>query len=245
MEKIRIAKYFSMCGIMSRRAAETEISSGKVYVNHEVAQIGQTIDPTSDIIIYKGKVIKPYTEKNICIMLNKPRGIVCTAKDEKGRKCVTDLCHVYDDNNNLIRLYPVGRLDMDSDGLILLTNDGELTNKLTHPRHNIPKIYHVTINAAISEPAIKSLGEPILLDGRYTAQTDTEKLEVSDKTTVVKFTLFEGRNRQIRRMCEFHGYEVLRLTRVAIGNLKLADLPIGKWRILNENEINYLKGQTN
>ena len=248
MEKIRISKYFSMCGIMSRRAAEAEIEAGKVYVNKQVARLGQSIDPNSDIITYKGKTIKPATGKKICIMLNKPRGIVCTARDEKGRTCITELCRVYDGNHNLIRLYPIGRLDMDSDGLILLTNDGELTNILTHPRHSIPKIYHVTLNSALSDSEIKTLGEPILIDGRYTSPADTVRLEefrARKDTTIVKFTLFEGRNRQIRRMCESHGYEVLKLTRTAIGDLKLENLPAGKWRTLTENEINYLKGQTN
>ena len=241
MEKIRLAKYFTDCGVMSRRAAEAEIAAGRVTVNGSVATIGDKIEVDVDEVVYKGKKITPRTENKITVMLNKPRGIVCTASDEKGRKNVTDLCRdVKDKDGKTVRLYPVGRLDMDSDGLLLLTNDGELANKLTHPRHSIPKIYEVTLRGKFVPEDISMLGEPIELDGRLTMPVKVTFIAHKGDNTIVKFELFEGRNRQIRRMCEFHGVKIDRLSRVAIGNIKLGKLEAGKWRYLSEKEIEYL-----
>ena len=241
MENIRLAKYFTDCGVMSRRAAEVEIAAGRVTINGTVASIGDKIEPGVDTIIYKGKKVLPADTPKITIMLNKPRGIVCTAADEKGRRNVTDLCRdVKDRLGNRVRLYPVGRLDMDSDGLLLLTNDGELANKLTHPRHSIPKIYEVTLRGNFYPEDVSKLGEPIELDGRLTMPVKVSFISHVGDNTVVKFELFEGRNRQIRRMCEYHGVKIDRLCRVAIGNLKLGELEAGKWRYLNGKEIEYL-----
>ncbi len=227
---------------MSRRAAEAEITAGKVKVNGVVATLGQKIDPKVDIVEYKGKRITLPEGEKICIMLNKPRGIVTTAADEKGRTDVTDLCRdVKDSAGKTIRLYPIGRLDMDSDGLLLLTNDGELANKLTHPRHSIPKIYHVTLSGVLTEQEVISLGAPIVIDGRETAPVTVKTISQSDKTTVAQFELYEGRNRQIRRMCDSHGVKIQKLTRVAIGKITLGNLPVGKWRKLTDDEIKYLK----
>ena len=242
MEKVRLSKFFTDCGIMSRRAAEEEIKNGKVIVNGHVAELGEKVDPELDEIIYNGRQVKAATEAKFCIMLNKPRGIVCTASDEKGRDNVTDLCRdVKDKNGNPLRLYPVGRLDMDSDGLLLLTNDGSLTNKLTHPRHSVPKIYHVTLKGKFSQEDLTMLGESIEIDGKITLPVKVTKVGESDGETVACFELFEGRNRQIRRMCECHNVRILKLTRVAIGKIKLGNLPVGKWRYLDEKEIHYLK----
>jgi len=130
---------------------------------------------------------------------------------------------------------------MDSDGLLLLTNDGELANKLTHPRHSIPKIYHVTIDGVLSDPQINVLGNSILIDGRETVPVTVQKLAQNASNTIVQFELYEGRNRQIRRMCDAHGVKIKRLCRVAVGDVKLGDLPVGKWRFLTENEIEYLQ----
>lgn len=244
MEKIRLAKYFTDCGVMSRRAAEVEIAAGRVTVNGSVAQIGDKIEVGVDEVIYKGKKITPRVEKKITVMLNKPRGIVCTASDEKGRRNVTDLCRdVKGEDGKSVRLYPVGRLDMDSDGLLLLTNDGELANKLTHPRHSIPKIYEVTLRGQYLPEDVSMLGESIELDGRLTMPVKVTFIEHKNDNTVVRFELFEGRNRQIRRMCEYHGVRIERLSRVAIGNLKLGQLAEGKWRYLNQKEIEYLTKQ--
>ncbi|MBQ8408139.1 MAG: rRNA pseudouridine synthase [Clostridia bacterium] len=242
MEKIRLSKYFTDCGVMSRRAAEEEIRAGRVKVNGHVAELGEKIDPEADEIVYQGKQIKPQSNGRICIMLNKPRGIVCTASDEKGRHNVTDLCRdVRNGDGKQIRLYPIGRLDMDSDGLLLLTNDGELANKLTHPRHSIPKIYHVTLKGRFEPESLATLGEPVELDGRLTMQVRVRYVGGDDHSTIAEFQLFEGRNRQIRRTCELHGVRILRLQRVAIGKLKLGNLAEGKWRKLTTDEITYLK----
>lgn len=242
MEKIRLSKFFTDCGIMSRRAAEEEIKKGNITVNGHIAELGEKIDPEADEVSFLGRPIKAQTDKKICIMLNKPRGIVCTASDEKGRDSVTDLCRdVKDTNGKTLRLYPVGRLDMDSDGLLLLTNDGALANKLTHPRHSIPKIYHVTLKGQFSQVDLATLGESIDIDGRMTLPVKVTKVSESSGETVACFELYEGRNRQIRRMCESHNVGILRLSRVAIGKIKLGQLPVGKWRYLDEKEIHYLK----
>ena len=242
MEKIRISKYFTDCGIMSRRAAEEEIKLGRVSVNGRVAELGEKIDPDVDEVVFRGNVVKPQGDEKICVMLNKPRGIVCTASDEKGRRNVTELCRdVKGADGKSVRLYPVGRLDMDSDGLILLTNDGALANKLTHPRHSIPKIYHVTLKGKFEPQALAILGEPVELDGRLTMRVKVRCVGGDDGSTVAEFELYEGRNRQIRRMCELHGVKILRLQRVAIGKLKLGELTEGKWRKLTPHEVEYLK----
>ncbi len=242
MEKIRLSKYFTDCGVMSRRAAEEEIKKGKVTVNGHIAELGEKIDPESCEIIYNGRLIKSEQNSKICIMLNKPRGIVCTSSDEKGRDNVLDLCRdVKDRNGKTIRLYPVGRLDMDSDGLLLLTNDGALANKLTHPRHSIPKIYHVTLKGKFSGEDMNILGESIDIDGRMTLPVKVTKIGETDNGTIARFELYEGRNRQIRRMCECHNVRILQLSRVAIGKIRLGELPLGKWRYLDEKELHYLK----
>lgn len=232
-DPIRLQKFLSDCGVLSRRAAEAEILAGRVLVNGCPAILGDKIDPESDQIEYGGKCIRPRADKPHCyVMLNKPRGVVSTAKDEKGRKTVTQLVHIPD-----VRLYPVGRLDMDSDGLLLLTDDGELTNQLTHPRHEIPKIYHVTLTAAPTQVQLEALSAPMELDGYQLLPVGIKLLDA----TVLEIELYEGRNRQIRRMCDAVGLKIARLQRIAIGTLTLGDLPVGKWRHLTSAEVDYLR----
>ena len=229
---MRLQKFFSDCGVLSRRAAEVEIAAGKVKVNGVVAQIGDSIDPAVDIVEYKGKRILPRTsEKRHYIMLNKPRGFVTTMQDEKGRPTVADLT-----SGGGVRVYPVGRLDMDSEGLLLLTDDGEFANQLTHPRHEIPKIYHVTLSTVLTKEQLSALRAPMELDG-YRLQPVTVKKLAPD---TIQMNLYEGRNRQIRRMCEAVGLKVIRLQRIAIGDLRLGELPLGKWRDLTPDEVHYL-----
>ena len=229
---MRLQKFFSDCGVLSRRAAEAEIAAGKVKVNGAVAQIGDTINPEVDIVEYKGKRILPRaSEKRHYIMLNKPRGYVTTMQDEKGRPTVANLTAGVG-----TRVYPVGRLDMDSEGLLLLTDDGEFANQLTHPRHEIPKIYHVTLSKVLTKDEIAALRAPMELDG-YRLQPVTVKKLAPD---TIQMNLYEGRNRQIRRMCEAAGLKVIRLQRIAIGDLGLGDLPLGRWRELTPDEIHYL-----
>ena len=243
MEKIRLSKYFTDCGVMSRRAADDAIQRGEVTVNGRAAVLGDKISVGEDEVLYRGKkIVPPAVTEKICIMLNKPRGVVCTASDEKGRTNVTELVRsVKDGSGAPVRLYPVGRLDMDSDGLLLLTNDGELANKLTHPRHSIPKIYHVTLKGKFDAATLMDLGEPIEIDGRETLRVKVTKIGQTDTSTVAQFELFEGRNRQIRRMCEAHGVRILQLSRVAIGKIRLGELPVGKYRPLTKDEMHYLK----
>jgi 23S rRNA pseudouridine2605 synthase len=229
---MRLQKFFSDCGILSRRAAEAEIAAGKVKVNGVVAQIGDSIDPDVDIVEYNGKRIRPRTStKRHYIMLNKPRGYVTTMQDEKGRPTVANLTAGVG-----TRVYPVGRLDMDSEGLLLLTDDGEFANQLTHPKHEIPKIYHVTLSKVLTKEALAALRAPMELDGYRLQPVSVKKLAPD----TVQMNLYEGRNRQIRRMCEAVGLKVIRLQRVAVGDLSLGDLPLGKWRELTPDEINYL-----
>lgn len=241
MDRIRLSKYFTDCGIMSRRAAECEIASGNVTVNGHIATVGEKVSPQSDEIIHNGNRVLPKTNEKICIMMNKPRGVVCTASDEKGRTNVTHLCkNITSSDGSRLRLYPIGRLDMDSDGLLLLTNDGELANKLTHPRHSVPKIYHVSVRGKISSDVLHTLGQPIIIDGKETMPLNVTVIAATDNNTILRFELFEGRNRQIRRICESAGVKISQLSRVAIGKLKIGALPIGKWRYLTDSEIEYL-----
>lgn len=237
MEEIRLQKYFTDCGIMSRRAAEKEIADGKVKVNGVVAELGQKIDPEVDEVTYLGKPIKPrQNARSVCIMLNKPRGYVTTMSDEKGRRTVRELVSSLDR-----RVYPVGRLDMDSDGLLLMTDDGELANMLTHPKHQIPKIYHVTVLGKVDGAVIEALGQPMDIDGYTILPVRTELLAYEGTKSVLRMELYEGRNRQIRKMCESQGLKITRLTRIAIGEIGLGELKIGHWRHLSKEEIDYLK----
>lgn len=236
MEKIRLQKYFTDCGVLSRRAAEEEIKAGKVKVNGIRAELGDKIDPESDVVEYKGKRIMPRKEdRMVYILLNKPAGVVTSAKDEKGRICVTDLVKCG------TRVYPVGRLDLNSQGLILMTNDGELTNKLTHPRHEIPKIYEVDVVGKVTTEQLTVLNSSMTVDGYVLLPVKTEFITKNEKFTTLRMTLFEGRNRQIRKMCDQVGLKVAKLTRVAIGSITLGDLASGKWRYLTSEEIRILK----
>ena len=231
-EPIRLQKYFSDCGVLSRRAAEAEILSGRVLVNGTPASLGDKIDPETDIVEYRGKRILPREDKpHLYVMLHKPRGVVSTAKDEKGRRNVTELVKIPG-----ARLYPIGRLDMDSDGLLLMTDDGELTNRLTHPRHEIPKIYHVTITTPPTEEQLRALRAPMELDGYRLLPVGVKVIG----NNILEMELYEGRNRQIRRMCQAVGLKIKQLTRIRIGKLELGDLPLGKWRYLTEDEVAYL-----
>lgn len=227
-------------GIMSRRAAEKEIAAGRVFVNGKPAMIGQKVDPETDEVRYDGRIVGKGFKKFVYIMLNKPRGYVTTASDERGRKTVLDLVSDIEE-----RIYPVGRLDMDSDGLLLLTNDGDLTNKLTHPRHEIPKIYNVEVEGKVERDTIKKLSSPMKIDDYEIQPVETSILTMKNdprhETTTLRMELYEGRNRQIRKMCEKCGLEVIKLTRVAIGDIKLGNLKPGDYRHLTKTQVEYLK----
>lgn len=236
MEPIRLQKFFTDCKIMSRRAAEAEIAAGKVYVNGKPAKIGDKVDPDGDIVVYSGKTILYSHNQHTYILLHKPRGYLTSMCDDRGRKCVTELV-----SDLGTRVYPVGRLDLNSEGLLLLTDDGELTNMLTHPKHHVPKIYQVSVHGELSDETLEQLQAPMLLDGYRTHGATVELLERHRGSGKLKITLFEGRNRQIRKMCEQAGLAVGRLCRIQIGDIGLRGLALGKWRFLDRDEIRYLQ----
>lgn len=236
--KIRLQKHLAECGIASRRKAEELIEAGKVKINGHIAELGAKVDPKRDKVTVRGKAVVPVNEK-VYIMLNKPRGFVTTMSDELGRKTVSDL--VADAGN---RIFPVGRLDRDSEGLLIMTNDGDFANKLTHPSSHVNKTYRVTVKGVAEEEQLLKMKEGIVLDGRKTLPCDCFVAERKPDRTVLIFVLNEGRNRQIRRMCEEVGLEVLRLKRTEIAGVKLGMLPQGKWRPLNEREMRRLTSIT-
>jgi 23S rRNA pseudouridine2605 synthase len=225
----RLQKILSARGVASRRTAETMIMEGRVTVNGTVAALGQTADPEKDEILLDGKPL-PTGSEYVYILLHKPRGYVTTLSDEKGRKTAAEL--VADCGT---RVYPVGRLDMDSEGLLLFTNDGEFANRLMHPKHEVQKTY-LTWVEGFSEAALENLKQSITLDGY---RIRAPKVRVV-KPGLLEITIHEGRNRQVRRMCDAAGMHVTRLKRIREGNLSLGDLPLGKWRYLTEDEVNSL-----
>lgn len=233
-DRIRLQKYLSMCAVASRRKAEELIAQGKVKVNGRVAQIGDKVSPKHDTVTVGGRKITA-NKKLYYIMLHKPRGYITTMEDEMGRKCVAQLV-----SDVGARVYPVGRLDRDSEGLLLMTNDGEFANGITHPSKHIPKSYRVTVRPDVTEDMLNRFKVGMMIDGRKTAPADAHIIEKQENRTVLEIVLYEGRNRQIRKMCESLGLEVARLKRTSVGSLKLGMLPAGKWRELNENEVHKL-----
>lgn len=230
----RLQKILSARGIASRRQAETWIGAGRVTVNGTVARLGDSADPDADDIRLDGKPL-PVSGKAVYILLNKPRGVVTTLRDEHGRRTVGELV-----SGCGARVYPVGRLDMDSEGLLVLTNDGEFANRLTHPSHQVDKTYRVWVQN-YSPEATELLKRPIVLDGRPIRPPKVALVDAGKNTAQYRITIHEGRNRQIRRMCQAAGLTVTRLQRIAEGPLTLGSLPKGSWRYLTEQEIAALR----
>ncbi len=238
MEPIRISKYFTDCGLLSRRAADAAVEAGEVKINGIPAVLGQKITPGVDEVVWKGRRIVPSTTpQKLTIMLNKPRGYLTTLSDDKGRHTVAEL--VADAGT---RLYPIGRLDMDSDGLLLLTNDGDLANKLSHPSHEVEKVYLAYVDGRVTTEQMENMTRPIEIDGRMTSSAAVRKAAFNGVETALEVTIHDGRNRQVRRLCEREGLHVRKLTRVAEGSLLLGDLEEGRWRRLSEKELRKLKG---
>lgn len=234
--EVRLQKFMADMGVASRRKSEELIKAGKVKVNGHIAQIGDKINPRKDLVsIGKNKITNVKKRKMVYIMLNKPRGYVTTVSDELGRKTVMDLVKDIDE-----RIYPVGRLDKDSEGLLILTNDGSFTNCLTHPSHNYAKVYRVTVRPSVNDEILYNLRNGIEIDGRKTAPAEVTVLEEQENRVVLEFILHEGRNREIRKMCESQGLEVARLKRNSIGSLKLGMLKQGQYRELTEQEVKKL-----
>lgn len=235
MEKIRLQKFFTDCGVLSRRAAEKEIAEGRVKVNGHPAELGMKIDPATDLVTWNGKPVTQGSSEHHYIALNKPRGYITAMNDPHGRKCVTELLE-----GHRGRVYPIGRLDYVSEGLLLFTDDGELANRLTHPKHHLSKTYRVKVAGHVSDEQYETLTSEMVIDG-YKLLPVTVVVAGEDETgTLLKMTLNEGRNRQIRKMCEQAGLTVKRLCRVSIGSIKLDGLPVGKWRYLSDKEVEEL-----
>lgn len=233
--KIRLQKYMAECGIASRRKSEELIAAGKVKVNGVTAHIGDKVLPGKDQVAVDGRKVRQ-EENHYYLMLNKPRGYVSTMSDEMDRKCVAEL--VADVGT---RVYPVGRLDRDSEGMLLFTNDGEFANDMTHPSKHVTKIYRVTVRPSITEEQVTQMMTGMMIDGKKTLPADVKVLSQAPGRVVLEIHLCEGRNRQIRKMCESLGLEVARLKREAIGPVKLGMLQTGKWRELKPEEVRALK----
>lgn len=233
-ELVRLNKYLAMCGVASRRKADELIQQGRVAVNGEVVtQLGVKINPQKDKVTVDGKPVKP-EEKLVYIVLNKPKDCITTVKDEKGRRTVLDLVKVKQ------RIFPVGRLDRNTTGVLLLTNDGELAYRLMHPKYKVEKAYKVEIDKPIKPEDLEKLRRGIMLDGRMTEACDVYILPNSDKKEI-GITIHEGRYRQIRRMFERLGYKVRKLHRVSFGGITVSGMKRGEWRYLTEKEIKKLK----
>lgn len=231
----RIQKIMASRGIASRRASEELILQGRVTCNGQICGLGDRADPEKDTILVDGRPL-PSTPDAIYILLHKPRGYVTTLSDEKGRKNVSQLV-----SDCPQRVYPVGRLDMDSEGLLLLTNDGELANHLMHPSHVVDKVYQVWVQG-FSPEGLERLSQPIELDGYRIRKPNVKCQKRTGDKALLQITIHEGRNRQIRRMCAIAGMEVQRLKRIQEGSLSLGQLPLGKWRYLTKEEVQALRG---
>ena len=237
-ETVRLQKFLADSGVASRRKSEELIADGRVRVNGRVAHIGDKVDPKHDDVSVSGRKIS--RENNyVYLALNKPRGYVTTMSDEMDRKCVAEL--VADVGR---RVYPVGRLDRDSEGLLLFTNDGEFANAMTHPSRHIAKTYRVSVRPRITEEQLTVLTSSLMIDGRKTLPADVRIVSSEADKSVLEIVLYEGRNRQIRRLCEEAGLETVRLKRTAIGQLKLAGLKVGEYRRLTHDEVSLLKRQS-
>ena len=237
MENVRLQKYMAECGVASRRKCEEIILSGEVYVNGEsVQELGTKIDPEKDEVIYKGKKISVPNNK-VYILLNKPIGYVTTASDQFHRDTVLDLVKVKE------RVVPVGILDMYTSGALILTNDGEFVNIITHPSHEIEKTYTVTVIGIVTKEEVQKLEEGVVIDGEYTTKPAKVKILRTDTETNrsrLEIKIHEGKNRQVRKMCEAINKKVVALHRTKIGNIQVKDLKIGTWRYLTNKEIENL-----
>lgn len=231
--KERLQKILSSRGIASRRHAEEIIAAGRVTCNGKICSLGECADPDADEILLDGKPL-PSQQEFVYIMLNKPRGYVTTLSDEKGRADVSELV-----KGCGVRVYPIGRLDMDSEGLLLLTNNGALANHLMHPKHEVNKAYVVLVNN-FSKEKMELLKMPVELDGYLIRPPKVSLIRDEGNRALLQIVIHEGRNRQVRRMCAMAGMKVHRLKRISEGKVSLGDLPVGKWRYLTQEEVTLL-----
>ncbi|MBR6594630.1 MAG: rRNA pseudouridine synthase [Clostridia bacterium] len=234
MEKVRLQKYIADCGLMSRRAAEKEIEAGNVTVNGVTATIGESVTPRKDKVCLNGEPVV-FSKRYLYYLLNKPQGVVTTMSDEFGRRTVRDLLPTKE------RVYPVGRLDKDSEGLLLCTNDGDLANKLMHPAYHLKKTYIVNVRGHVEGSLVDSLRAMRTLEEEPIAPVEVTLVNRSENASALRFVLSEGKNRQIRRMCESVGLSVMQLRRVSIGGININGLEVGAWRHLTAKELSELK----
>ena len=234
---MRLQKYMALSGVASRRASEELITQGLVQVNNiVVTELGTKIDPKTDRVKVNDKSIRLETKK-VYVLLNKPIGYVSTMNDEKDRRIVTDLIEGIDE-----RIYPVGRLDADTTGLLLLTNDGDLAFKITHPKNEVLKRYIAIVEGVPNRVELERFRKGLILDGKPTAEAFIKIAKRYDTESILEISLHEGRNRQVKKMCEMINHPVKKLRRIAIGNIEIGGLEIGNWRHLEEEEVKYLKG---
>lgn len=232
---MRLQKYMASCGIASRRKSEEMILDGLVSINNKIVnKLGVSINPEKDIVRVNNKIIK-IEAKKLYIILNKPIGYVTSLNDEKGRSIVTDLI-----NGVSERIFPVGRLDIDTTGLLLLTNDGDITYKLTHPSNKIPKKYVAIVEGVPNRKELENFRNGLIIDGRQTSEAGISILKRFDNDSILEITIHEGRNRQIKKMCSAINHPVKKLKRISIGEIELGGLETGNWRYLNDDEIDYL-----
>ena len=233
MEKTRINKYLAELGVGSRRAVDKMIEEKRIKVNGILAESGVKVDK-NDTITINGKPLNIEKKQKVYFILNKPKRVLSTAKDERGRKTVVDLIDTKE------RIFPIGRLDYDTEGLLLLTNDGEIFNKIIHPRTEVYKTYLVEAKGNVNMTTLNKLKRGIMLDDKITLPAKAKILLADDKHTVLHFAIKEGRNRQVRRMFESVGHPVINLKRIMLGELNLEGLEVGEYRPLTKKEINYL-----
>jgi len=238
MEEIRLQKFMADSGIASRRKCEEIILQGKVQVNgKQITELGTKINPEKDVVEFENKIVNNENKKYVYILLNKPIGYVTTSKDQFGRDTVLDLVKVKE------RIVPVGRLDMYTSGALILTNDGDFVNKVTHPSHEINKTYNVTVKGIVTDENVKALESGVIIDENYKTKpaiVKILKIDKEKKISRIQITIHEGKNRQIRKMCKAIDKNVLALHRARIGELTVKNIPLGKWKFLNKQEIEKL-----
>ena len=237
MKIMRLQKFMAQCGVASRRRSEEIILEGRVKVNDVIVkELGTTVDPHKDIVKVDNNKIEMESRK-VYIMLNKPEGYVTTLKDKHSEKIVLDLVEEIEE-----RVFPIGRLDLDTSGLLLMTNDGDLAYKLTHPSHEVAKKYIALVEGIPNAKKLERFKKGLKIDGRLTAEAYVRIVKKYRDSSVLEISIHEGRNRQVRKMCEYIRHPVIKLKRISIGKLDLGNLEVGKWRYLTEKEVRYLKG---